>query len=342
MSDPERPILVTGGAGFLGAHLVQALLQIPGFDEAAIVVLDDLSGGFRKNVPNDPRLTLVVGSVADAALVERLFAQHRFRYVYHLAAYAAEGLSHFIRRFNYTNNLLGSVTLINAAVRHQTECFVFTSSLAVYGSAPVPMSEDTVPQPEDPYGIAKYAVELDLRAAHDIFGLDSVVFRPHNAYGEYQNIGDPYRNVVGIFMNRLMQGLPMPIFGDGNQQRAFTYVGDIAPIIASAPLVDAARNQVFNLGSDRPWTVSELAQEVAAALGVPAVVEHLEPRREAVAAYASHDRCRQVFGERSETPLAEGLARMAAWVRSVGARSTTPFTHIEVREQLPLAWQHWQ
>ena len=341
MSDPETSILVTGGAGFLGAHVLRALLQNHSFDGAAIVVLDDLSGGFRENVPDDPRVTLVVGSITDVALVEQLFARYRFRYVYHLAAYAAEGLSHFIRRFNYTNNLLGSVALINAAVRYQSECFVFTSSLAVYGSAPVPMSEDTVPQPEDPYGIAKYAVECDLRAAHEIFGLDSVVFRPHNAYGEYQNIGDPYRNVVGIFMNRLRQSLPMPIFGDGNQQRAFTYVGDIAPIIARAPLVDNARNQVFNLGSNRPWTVKDLAQEVAAAMGVPALVEYLQPRKEAVAAYASHDRCRQVFGEQTETQLAEGLARMAAWVRSVGSRSTTPFTHIEIQEQLPPAWQQW-
>lgn len=342
MSDRQASILVTGGAGFLGAHVVRALLQIPAFNDAAIVVLDDLSGGFRENVPDDPQITFVVGSVTDVAFVERLFAQHRFRYVYHLAAYAAEGLSHFIRRFNYTNNLLGSVTLINAAVRYQSECFVFTSSLAVYGSAPVPMSEDTVPQPEDPYGIAKFAVECDLRAAHDIFGLDSVVFRPHNAYGEYQNIGDPYRNVVGIFMNRLMQSLPMPVFGGGNQQRAFTYVGDIAPIIARAPLVDNARNQVFNLGSDHPYTVQELAQEVAAAMGVPAVIEHLPPRKEAVVAYATHDRCRQVFGQQTETPLPEGLARMAAWVRSVGSRSTIPFTNIEVQDQLPPAWQQWR
>ena len=212
-------------------------------------------------------------------LVEILFARHRFRFVYHLAAYAAEGLSHFIRRFNYANNVIGSVTLINAAIRHDSTCFVFASSIAVYGSGQLPLTEEAVPQPEDPYGVAKYAVELDLRAAHKMFGLESVVFRPHNVYGEYQNLGDRYRNVVGIFMNRLLQRQPLPVFGDGNQRRAFTYVGDIVPIIARSPLVREARNQVFNIGAEKPCTVNELARAVAAVFGVVPAIEYLEPRR---------------------------------------------------------------
>ena len=114
-------------------------------------------------------------------------------------------MSHFIRRFNYQNNLIGSVNLINAAVNIGTvERFIFTSSIAVYGAAQVPMSEDTKPDPEDPYGISKYAVELDLRAAHDMFGLKYTIFRPHNVYGENQNMGDRYRNVIGIFMNQII------------------------------------------------------------------------------------------------------------------------------------------
>jgi UDP-glucose 4-epimerase len=204
------------------------------------------------------------------------------------------------------------------------------------------MCEDTVPRPEDPYGIAKYAVELDLQAAHDILDLDFVVFRPHNVYGEYQNIGDRYRNVVGIFMNHLSQGLAMPIFGDGTQQRAFTYVGDIAKTIARSPLVPDARNQVFNIGSDRPLTINELAQGVSAAMGVPAEVQHVPARKEVVVAYASHEQCRRVFGAPRETPLAEGLARMAQWVRKVGARETPEFAEIELRDGLPAAWQNWE
>ena len=192
--------LVTGGAGFLGAHVAGALLD----KGHTVVVLDDLSGGFTDNVPSGRCLRAGLGDRRSRSS-PRLFDEHGFDYVFHLAAYAAEGLSHFIRRFNYTNNVLGSMTLINEAVRHEVKCFVFTSSIAVYGAEQTPMTEDTTPQPEDPYGIAKLAVEQDLRAAKRMFDLDHVIFRPHNVYGEYQNIGDRYRNVVGIFMNQLMQ-----------------------------------------------------------------------------------------------------------------------------------------
>ncbi|MEO7086462.1 MAG: NAD-dependent epimerase/dehydratase family protein, partial [Gemmatimonadaceae bacterium] len=191
--------LVTGGAGFIGSHVAKHCLAA-GHN---VVVLDDLSGGFRDQVPANA--TFVQGSITDAALLARLFDQYEFDYVYHLGAYAAEGLSHFIRRFNYTNNVVGSVNIVNECVKHDVKCLVFTSSIAVYGGGQLPMSEDMIPKPEDPSGIAKYSVELDLHAAHEMFGLNSIVFRPHNVYGEHQNIGDRYRNVIGIFMNQLMQ-----------------------------------------------------------------------------------------------------------------------------------------
>jgi hypothetical protein len=127
------------------------------------------------------------------------------------------------------------------------------------------MTEATVPQPEDPYGVAKYAVELDLRAAHEMFGIDFVVFRPHNVYGPGQNVADKYRNVIGIFMRQLLAGEPMTIFGDGSQTRAFSFIDDVAPQIARAPLLAGARNQVFNVGADRAYTLNELASSVAAA-----------------------------------------------------------------------------
>jgi UDP-glucose 4-epimerase len=328
-----RKVLVTGGAGFIGAHVAEALLR----RDCEVVVLDDRSGGFRENVVAGARF--VEGSIVDAKLVGSLFERERFEYVYHLAAYAAEGLSHFIKRFNYQNNIIGSVNLINAAVNTGVRCFIFTSSIAVYGASPsLPMTEATPPHPEDSYGIAKLAVEQELQATKRMFDLDFVVFRPHNVYGERQNIGDRYRNVVGIFMNQILQGKPMTIFGDGQQTRAFSYVGDVAPILAEAIDVPAAYNQVFNIGADQPSTVEALARAVAAAMGVEASIVHLPARIEVLEAYSSHEKLTRVFGRRPLHTLEQGLARMAAWARQHGARESREFREIEIRKNLPGAW----
>ena len=326
-------VIVTGGAGFIGSHVARELVAM-GRD---VIVLDDLSGGSAENVPEGA--DFVQGSITDHGLVDRLFEQHRFEHVYHLAAYAAEGLSHFIKRFNYTNNLIGSVNLMNAAVNTGSSSFVFTSSIAVYGKGQLPMTEEMTPEPEDSYGIAKYAVELDLRASHEMFGLDFVIFRPHNVYGENQNIGDKYRNVVGIFMNQILQGQPMTVFGDGEQSRAFTYIRDIAPIIAKAPDVPAARNQVFNVGADEAISVNALADITAVAMGVKPNVTHLGARNEVMHAFSDHSRVRRIFGDHPQTSLKEGIERMAEWVGAVGARATEPFRNIEIEKNLPPSWR---
>jgi UDP-glucose 4-epimerase len=334
-SDSRPVALVTGAAGFVGSHVVRSLLDR---GRVRVVALDDLSGGFRRNVPDG--VEFVEGSVTDHVALKQLFDRHRFRYVYHLAAYAAEGLSHFIRRFNYTNNVIGSVNLINEAVCHQVDCFVFTSSIAVYGAIDPPIREDQAPRPEDPYGVAKLAVEHDLIAASHMFGLPFVIFRPHNVYGEYQNLGDPYRNVIGIFMNQIMSGKPITIFGDGTQQRAFSYVGDIAPFIAEAPWVPGARGEVFNIGADLSYTINQLAEEVARAMGQPGhPVEHLPARNEVMIAYSDHSKAARVFGSRAQTSLEEGLRKMAAWARQVGVQRGKPFEGVEVTRNLPPSWQ---
>ncbi len=326
-------VLVTGGAGFIGSHVAAALLG----RGHRVTILDDLSGGFADNIPAGA--TFVQGSITDPALVDRVF-DAGFDYVYHLAAYAAEGLSHFIKRFNYTNNLIGSVNLINAAINTGARGVVFTSSIAVYGPSPaLPMTEDTRPEPDDSYGIAKFAVEQELRASRHMFGLDSIVFRPHNVYGPGQNIGDRYRNVVGIFMNQLLQERPMTIFGDGQQTRAFTYIDDIAPVMADAIDRPGAWNKVFNVGADQPLTLNQLAERVAAAMGVPVRIEHLPARSEVQHAYASHDLVRATFGAQPTTPLEAGLATMAAWVKARGARTSVAFDAIEVRKNLPIVWK---
>lgn len=324
--------LVTGGAGFIGSHVADRLLELG----HKVVVLDDLSGGFEENIPRNA--IFAKGSVLDFELIDRLFERYNFTYVYHLAAYAAEGLSHFIKRFNYENNLIGSVNLINASVNAGVKCFVFTSSIAVYGSGQAPLNESMTPVPEDSYGISKLAVEQELKITHEMFGLDYVIFRPHNVYGERQNIGDRYRNVVGIFMNQLLKGEPMTVFGDGAQQRAFTHIDDISPIIASCVDIPAARNQIFNVGADVPYTVNELARMTAGAMGKECNVMHLDPRNEVKIAFSDHSRAEQVFGQRPKTSLESGIRSMAEWVKAHGARESCVFENIEITKNMPPSW----
>lgn len=325
--------LVTGGAGFIGSHVADKLINM-GHN---VVVLDDLSGGFQTNV--NIKATFEKGSVTDEKLLDKLFKKYQFDYIFHLAAYAAEGLSHFIRKFNYTNNLLGSIHLINRAVQHNVKHFVFTSSIAVYGPNQTPMREDLEPEPEDPYGIAKYAVELDLKNAQRMFGLNYTIFRPHNVYGERQNHGDPYRNVLGIFMNNIMLGKPMTIFGDGMQTRAFSYIDDVAPYIAQSIEIPKAKNQIFNIGADKPYTVNELAQTIAKAMKIKPTIEYLPARKEVVNAYSDHTKVKKVFRIKKYTPLEEGIQKMAHWSKKVGPMEGKKFSNIEIYKNMPPSWQ---
>jgi UDP-glucose 4-epimerase len=200
------------------------------------------------------------------------------------------------------------------------------------------MTEETPAHPEDPYGIAKLAVEHELKASKAMFDLDYIIFRPHNVYGEKQNIGDKYRNVVGIFMNQILQNKPMSVFGDGSQTRAFSYIGDMVPIMAHAIDVPAARNQIFNIGADQPYSVNELADAIARAMGVAPDIMHLPSRNEVTNAYSSHEKVQRVFGTRKLHSLDEGLYRMAGWVKQHGARSSQKFKDIEVTKNFPQAW----
>lgn len=324
--------LVTGAAGFIGSHVARHCLNL-GMD---VVALDDLSGGFIENVPSGARCMNV--SVMDYGRLQTIFEVEQFDYVYHLAAYAAEGLSHFIRRYNYKNNLLGSINLINLSILHRVKCFVFTSSIAVYGSGQTPFSEEMIPQPEDPYGVAKYAVELDLQAANKQFGLPYIIFRPHNVYGEHQNIGDKYRNVVGIFMRQILEGRPLTIFGDGEQTRAFSYIDDVAPLIARSAQISTAKGKTFNIGGDKVCTVNELARIVGEAFGVDPKVQHFPERHEVKHAFASHAKARNFFEMPSPVSLSEGIWRMSFWARRVGSRKTKDFAEIEISSGLPEGW----
>ncbi len=193
--------------------------------------------------------------------------------------------------------------------------------------------------PEDSYGIAKLAVEQELRATRRLFGLPFIIFRPHNVFGPAQNIGDRYRNVIGIFMNCAMQGLPMPIFGSGEQTRPFSYIDDVAPYIALSPSVPAAVGEVFNIGSDEPSSVLDLSRRVAKAMGVPHRVEHHAARHEVHARLLGARQVPPRLRPRPIVPLGEGIERMASWARAAGPRRSQPFGHIEIAKNLPESWR---
>jgi UDP-glucose 4-epimerase len=325
-------ILVTGGAGFMGSHIVDSLIAMG----KKVLVLDDLSGGFEENV--HPKATFVKGSILNNKLITSLFERQRIQYIFHLAAYAAEGLSHFIKRYNYKNNLIGSVNLINAAVNYNVECFVFTSSIAVYGKNTCPITEEMTPLPLDSYAIAKLAVEQELKISRDLFGLNSIIFRPHNVYGEKQNIGDKYRNVIGIFMNQIMHGEPLTIYGAGRQTRAFSYIKDVAPLMARSVFMKETYNQIFNIGAEKPYSVLELAQEVAKAMGVHLESRHVEEREEVQHAYSSHEKIKGFFDFQESHTLSEGLGIMAEWAKKHGSKKSRRFKNIEIPKNLPPVW----
>ncbi len=329
--------IVTGVAGFIGSHVADHLLA----REWQVVGIDDLSGGVLENVPTevDFRQLSCLQSLDD------LLAETQPQAVFHLAAYAAEGLSHHIPLFNYHNNVIATVNLLAAAQRAQVEHFVFTSSIAAYGHPPgaAPFQESDPCVPCDPYGIAKLACEQQIRAAADYFGGPRyTIFRPHNVYGPRQNVADPYRNVVGIFIRSALQGEPLPMFGDGNQSRCFSYIDPVARAIAESVITPAAFNQTFNVGGDEATSVKELAAAVAEAVGVELQIRSLEPRSEVQHAHAGHQWARQVFPKVFAHPpsLAEGLAKTVAYVRQRPIPSATPCpAEIELPERLPASWR---
>ena len=229
-------ILITGVAGLLGSRLADWIVEnIP---DAYVVGMDDLSGGYKENVNKKVhfwQMDLIHHPI------ENCFENHRFDYVFHFAAYAAEGLSPFIRSYNYQSNIVATSRIVNNCIKYGVKRLVFTSSAAVYGDKNSVLDENDQPDPIDPYGIAKYACEMDIRVAGEQHGLDWCIIRPHNVYGAKQNIWDKYRNVLGIWMVQHMLGEPMTIYGDGMQMRAFSYIDDsLEPLWNSAVLPGAS------------------------------------------------------------------------------------------------------
>jgi UDP-glucose 4-epimerase len=301
-------VLITGAAGLLGTNFSQYLCE-KGYD---VVGIDDLSGGYEDYI--DPRVKFYKTDLKDSSGVDEIFQNHDIDYVYHFAAYAAVGLSPFIRRFNYMNNVIASVNLINASINCGVKKFIFTSSMDVYGENQVPFTEDMVPAPEDPYGIAKYTIEQDLWAANDHFGLEYTIIRPHNVAGIYQNIWDKYRNVIGIWIRQALNGLPITIYGDGTQIRSFSDIRFYMQPFEK--LMYNHSGEVFNIGADQYCSINELAtmfQKVASANGCETERVYLESRKEVHTAYCDHKKAKEILGFNDDTNMEQLVESMFLW-----------------------------
>ena len=302
-------IFVTGCAGLLGANYTRHLLA----NGHEVIGIDDLSGGYKAFVTKGENFSFVKLNLERRKKIVDLFEEHKPEVLVHFAAYAAEGLSPFIRNFNYRNNLICSANLINECIKHDTK-FIFTSSMAVYGEQEPPFTEDKRPQPIDPYGIAKYAVECDLKLAHEQFGLRYNIVRPHNVLGIYQNIWDKYRNVIGIFIRKTLNGQPILVYGDGEQTRAFS---DIKYYMEPFDrLLTEYDGETFNIGADKYFTLNEVAdavQKVGKKYGYEVPIEHGEPRHEVKHAYCDHTKAKSMLQFTDGTNLEELIESMFVW-----------------------------
>jgi UDP-glucose 4-epimerase len=302
-------IFVTGCAGLLGANYTRHLLA----NGHEVIGIDDLSGGYKAFVTKGENFSFVKLNLERRKKIVDLFEEHKPEVLVHFAAYAAEGLSPFIRNFNYRNNLICSANLINECIKHDTK-FIFTSSMAVYGEQEPPFTEDKRPQPIDPYGIAKYAVECDLKLAHEQFGLRYNIVRPHNVLGIYQNIWDKYRNVIGIFIRKTLNGQPILVYGDGEQTRAFS---DIKYYMEPFDrLLTEHDGETFNIGADKHFTLNEVAdavQKVGKKYGYEVPIEHGEPRHEVKHAYCDHTKAKSMLQFIDGTNLEELIESMFVW-----------------------------
>jgi len=329
-------ILITGAAGLLGSHISRHLLS-KGYK---VIGIDNFFGGYKDFLPDDDNFKFYnLNLEGDIQGIKNIFEKYKPAVVYHFAAYAAEGLSPFVRNFNYTNNLLASVNIINECIRYKSK-LIFTSSMAVYGNQSPPFTEDLQQAPIDPYGIAKYAVEMDIITAHEQFDLQYNIIRPHNVLGIYQNIWDKYRNVIGIFIRKTLNGQPILVYGDGEQTRAFS---DIKYYIKpfDCLLTDKFNGEVFNIGADKYFTLNEVAetvQQIGKKYGYSVPIQHGESRHEVKHAYCDHTKAKNMLNFKDETNLVELIESLFVWAKNQPKRKVKNIEY-ELTEGI---YEYWQ
>ncbi|MEX0937628.1 MAG: GDP-mannose 4,6-dehydratase [Pirellulales bacterium] len=312
-------ILVTGGAGFIGSHLIERLLQET---RESLLCLDNFNDYYdpalkRTNIrgfAEDPRVTLVEQSFCNAAAMRQLFARHRVSHVVHLGAYAGVRPSVENPLLYQETNVGGTLALLEAARAHPVERFLLISSSTVYGrGAPVPFSEDApLGVPMSPYGATKRAAELLGLTYHDLHRVPVVCLRPFSVYGPRLRPD----LAMSVFAHCIEQGLPLPLYGNGSIRRDFTHVSDICRGLMGALSAENAVGETINLGHDSPIAIRQLIGMLAEALGKPAHIDQ-QPEKpgDMPVTWADLSKARRLLGYEPTVPFSEGVPEFIGWYR---------------------------
>jgi UDP-glucose 4-epimerase len=329
-------ILITGVAGLIGSRLSDWIIENK--PEAEVFGIDDLSGGYLENL--NPKLKFIKLDISRSNNELSLaFDQIKPDYVFHFAAYAAEGLSPFIRTYNYDNNLRATASIVNECIRHDVKRLIFTSTLAVYGHGYGGIfDESQIPKPIDPYGVAKYACEMDIQIAGEQHGLDWCIIRPHNVYGIKQNIWDKYRNVLGIWMFQHLQNEPMTIFGDGNQTRAFSYIDDSLEPLWNAAIKKGASKEIINLGGIEEHSINGACKILQEVIGEGEIV-YKEARHEVKFSIPTYQKSIDILGFEHKTDLKDGLSNMWNWAKEQPKRERFIWPSYELDKGIYSFWK---
>jgi UDP-glucose 4-epimerase len=331
----KETVLITGVAGLLGSRLADWIIENqPNYQ---VIGIDDLSGGYEENI--NPKVKFIEANLIDKVTLSQIFEKYKPNYVFHFAAYAAEGLSPFIRNYNYQNNLVATANIVNECIKHDIKRLIFTSTLAIYGHGYGGIfDEDQIPAPIDPYGVAKYGCEMDIQIAGEQHGLDWCIIRPHNVYGVKQNIWDKYRNVLGIWMYQHLNNEPMTIFGDGNQTRAFSYIDDnLEPLWKSAVLPEASK-QIINLGGIEEISINEACKTLQEVIGGGEIV-YKEARHEVKHSIPTYQKSIDILGYEYKTNLKKGLTEMWEWAQQQPKRDRFMWENYEIEKGIYSFWK---
>tara|TARA_B100001778_G_scaffold258523_1_gene218785 strand:+ start:1348 stop:2346 length:999 start_codon:yes stop_codon:yes gene_type:complete len=330
----KKTVLITGVAGLLGSRLADWIIENK--PEYEVVGVDDLSGGYAENVHKDVKFWQM--NLTEHP-IENIFESHKIDYVFHFAAYAAEGLSPFIRCYNYDNNLKSTAKIINECIKHDVKRLVFTSTLAVYGHGNGGIFDESQQQaPIDPYGVAKYGCEMDIQIAGEQHGLDWCIIRPHNVYGVKQNIWDKYRNVLGIWMYQHLNGEDMTIFGDGTQTRAFSFIDDSLEPLWNSAVREEASKEIINLGGIEEISIKDASVVLREVIGEGNIV-HLEPRHEVKHSIPTYQKSIDLLGFEYKTDMKEGLTQMWEWAKEQPMRERFVWPEYELDKGIYSFWK---